>query len=670
MARLEDLIASVPDAQVRDALSAEVKTLKSRTKFGLVYERHLPETLCLGVNGGLRVNDDVRLRGGPDENGGFRVQSINSSKATIIDGGGDAATVPISDLLVVRRIGDPIFPALTSLGAVARSKTRPYHAVISSENYHALQLLLNTYEGQVDCIYIDPPYNTGARDWKYNNHYVDSTDAWRHSKWLSFMEKRLRLARRLLKPDGVLIVTIDENEGYHLGMLLEELLPAYLRYQVTMVINPKGVSKANFARVEEYAIFCVPAGKEIITGEAVVLTSDNGDGEAGDGEWGLVRRRGSESRRSDRPSMFYPIYIDEQARTVVSVGDPIPLTAKPDFRVREGLRPVWPIDNKGQHRRWQLGAETMRVQLAEGKLALGRYNKKQDSWTVNLWRPKKTHKRLKTVWWEKRHDAGTHGTNVVDALLGKDRSFPFPKSLYAVRDTLAAVVAEKPDALILDFFAGSGTTLHATCLLNQEDAGNRRCILVTNNEVEDQQDKYLRKEGHLPGDPEYEIHGIFEAVTCPRVEAAITGKRPDGRIAEGKYIDGKPYSDGFDENCEFFRLDYINPDRVELGKAFDKLHPLFWMKAGARAPRPKTLPRKGGFAVVESGGYAVLFDERAIHELVVALNAARDMTHVFVCTDSEDAYAEICELLPASITSERLYGDYLAEFRRSVQLAS
>ena len=119
--------------------------------------------------------------------------------------------------------------ALSSQGAIKRGGNKPFHAVINGENFHALQLFLYLYEGQVDCIYIDPPYNTGARDWKYNNRYVDAADGWRHSKWLNFIEKRLRLAKRLLKRDGVLIITIDEHEVHHLGMLLERLFPEYFK---------------------------------------------------------------------------------------------------------------------------------------------------------------------------------------------------------------------------------------------------------------------------------------------------------------------------------------------------------------------------------------------------------------------------------------------------------
>src|SRR4029077_7195650 len=121
-----------------------------------------------------------------------------------------------------------------------RAPGKPYHTLINADNFHALQLLLYCYEGKVDVIYIDPPYNTGARDWKYSNDYVDKTDTFRHSKWLSMMKKRLLLAKRLLKPDGVLIVTIDEHEVQHLGVLLEQHFAEYSRQMVTIVINEKG----------------------------------------------------------------------------------------------------------------------------------------------------------------------------------------------------------------------------------------------------------------------------------------------------------------------------------------------------------------------------------------------------------------------------------------------
>ena len=237
------------------------------------------------------------------------------------------STVPIFDLTVVKRFGDPIFPTISSLGRVDRDKSRPYHTVINGENYHALQLLAETCEGQVDCIYIDPPYNSGARDWKYNNDYVDSTDTWRHSKWLSFMEKRLRIAKRLLKRDGVLIVTIDENEVHHLGVLLEErdLFRDYLRYMVTIVINPKGTNKANFGRVEEYALFIVPnTGQDVIAHLAppdddadAGLTSDIEDVEGTSDSW--IRPLSSSSSVRLPDAILRELDLDDGAELEISL---------------------------------------------------------------------------------------------------------------------------------------------------------------------------------------------------------------------------------------------------------------------------------------------------------------------------------------------------------------
>lgn len=251
MAKIEDLIAQIPDERLRKGIASEVKVLKKTKKFGLVFEEHLPETVRLPKLS-VKPGDLVALK---RESGNqlWRVRTIKRNIAICdraVEGYPDPQNVnvefPVSDLVVVRNFGDPIYPALVPVDRVERGgPDRPWHVLINADNFHALQLLLYCYEGKVDVIYIDPPYNTGARDWKYNNDYVDKNDAFRHSKWLSMMKKRLLLAKRLLKPDGVLIVTIDEHEVQHLGVLLEQLLPEYSRQMVTIVINEKGVAKVS-----------------------------------------------------------------------------------------------------------------------------------------------------------------------------------------------------------------------------------------------------------------------------------------------------------------------------------------------------------------------------------------------------------------------------------------
>jgi adenine-specific DNA-methyltransferase len=427
MAAVEDLIASVPDAQLRDALAAEVRRLKESTSFGLVYERHLPESILLPASIGIEIGSPVRLRKKPEDRRPLVVKKLTKATATVGSYGEDDADarVPLRDLLVVRDFDEPIFPSLRVLETVRRGKSQDAHLVIRGENYHALQLLRYTHAAKVDAIYIDPPYNTGAQDWKYNNDYVDRNDRWRHSKWLSFMERRLRIAKELLKDDGVLIVTVDEHEVHHLGALLDGLFEDYDRHMVTSVTNPKGTIRGNFGRVDEYVFFCVPrvsrpliasrlldgASADDDSDEDYILSesSDETDGESADPadetpyEYQLFRRRGSSSLRSDRPHRFFPIFIDEKAREIVGVGRPLPLGEEPSFRRIKGMRPIWPIDSDGNHRVWRWQASRV-VDILKGPdregryLTLGRYDKRKDTWTVNLAVPKRNFVKQKTVW--------------------------------------------------------------------------------------------------------------------------------------------------------------------------------------------------------------------------------------------------------------------------------
>jgi adenine-specific DNA-methyltransferase len=310
----------------------------------------------------------------------------------------------------------------------------------------------------------------------------------------------------------------------------------------------------------------------------------------------------------------------------------------------------------------------MKDEIAKGNIKIGRFNPKRNTYAVNVRRVRRTSQRFReiTVWWEKAYDAGSNGTNILKKLLGASGLFPFPKSVYSVRDVLATVVGSRKDALILDFFAGSGTTLHSTCLLNAIDGGRRRCVLVTNNEVDAETATNLAKAGHFRGDPDYEAMGIFEKVTAPRVKAAITGRRAsDGAPISGRYkwADKRPYADGFDENVEFYNLRYLDPSEVDLGHKFDAVHPLLWLAAGGAGRREED-PSETDFYIAAESPFAVLFRPSRLNKFLAALEKRPDITHVWVVTDSEEAFAEACEALPDHITfSSQLYRDYLRTFR-------
>lgn len=719
MAKIEELLNEISDSRVRTALVAEVKLLKAQKRFGLVFEEHLPETVRVpGIP--IQIGDLVAERG-TTGNELLVVRKLIGTMAHCWrpdgDDGGQGRICAINDLVAVKRFGEAIYPALLSVERVGNGgPAKPWHVLINADNFPALQLLLYEYENQVDMIYIDPPYNSGARDWKYNNDYVDKTDAWRHSKWLSMMNKRLLLAKRLLKSDGVLVVTIDENEVNHLGMLLEEIFPEYDRHIVTAVINPKGTGKLNFARMDEYIMFCVPRiGTSIISGSrlaqgrveepedfeedleeepeedgvdeeeaeeiAVVLPDDSEPWphpfprEEAD-LWTLrhSRRRGNESSyRHQRKNQFYPIFIDENNNTVVEAGESLlPLEAQPSFKRKNGLKPVWPIDEEGNHRCWRFIPTSMNKLIAEKRVILGQFNKKRKSWTLNIWERKPTNKKVKTVWWNSAHDAGTHGTTLLHKILGRRGAFPFPKSIHAVRDTLVTVCGNRPNALILDFFAGSGTTYHATCMLNAEDDGKRRSIMVSYNEVDEKLAKSLSKKGLLPGDLDFDREGICESVTWPRSKFITTGKRDDGTPIPGKLGGRGPLNDrlnsmGFEENIEYFRMNFLDPASVAVGLQFEAILPILWMKSGCLGLRESSRGSTPWF-IPQNSPFAVLIKEQHFAAFRKKLKDRDDITHVFVVTDSDENFHMMTRSLNSKFQTVQLYKSYLENFQLNLRL--
>jgi adenine-specific DNA-methyltransferase len=678
MAAIEELIRSIADTRLRDALAAAVAHLKAAKKFGLVFEEHLPETVLLpGL--AIKVGARVMLKDDPhnlafrviEEVNGKRVKVIpdHMTKSGVIRGlpesiVNSAMVMNRADLVVAKAFGEPMYPALIPVDSVERAPGKPWHVLINADNYHALQLLQYGYTGKVDVIYIDPPYNTGARDWKYNNHYVDDNDQWRHSKWLSMIKKRLKLAKPLLKSDGVMIITIDDNEMNALGLLLDELFPEYIKHQITIVINPGGTYRLNFARVHEYAYFVCPTDRETITPIPVVqeeLAPDEREEDDGFEYWKL-RRTGAESaHRHQRSKQFYAIYVDEETMKAVRVGPELAPDESFSTRRADGLLPVYPIDAEGTHRVWRYGRETMSERIAEGAI-IARRNP-AGGLSLYFRTPKKNTKRHKTVWQEGGHSSvGTASTVLVDELIGRPGAFPFPKSVYAVRDCIAAVCRSRKDAIVLDFFGGSGTTLHATAMLNKEDGGNRRALVVSYNEVTENTEKRLLSQGLEPGTAKWEAQGICESATWPRCRAALTGKRADGTSPAGKYADGTLLSSGFKENAAYFKLDFLDPDEVSRGEQFEAVIPILWMLAGSVGAC--SLSKGTGKWFVPSGNrFAVLLKEDCFGGFREELAKRDDITHVFLVTDSAEAFNDMTAELGADYTCLQLYRSYIDTFR-------
>ena len=690
MAKINDLVKQVGDARLRRELEAAVAELKNQTRFGLIYESHLPEAAALP---GFPIHEGASVvrREQLSARHAFRVCAIADGIATLeplTDGPEQHA--PVTELVALQRFGEPIYPGLGKVGSVERGGAeRPHHVFINGENYHVLKALTWTHRGKVDAIYIDPPYNTGAKDWKYNNDYVEGDDLYRHSKWLAMMERRLRLARELLNPaDSVLIVTIDEKEYLRLGLLLEKVFPEAIIQMVSSVINPSGAKRDDiFSRTDEYIFF--------VTLGAAKVTHPSGDGIQQGVRWWYLRRTDVTSKRGTKKggtSQFYPIYVDKSTSRIVRLGKALrPEDELSQVPVAESAVAVFPIREDGLHMNWGLTAPSLQRLLDQGLVRVtpgheqqpyiftyiseSSINKIADgTWVINGERPDGSKiidsaegkvTRATTQWQISSHDAGQYGTQTLRAMLG-DRRFPFPKSLYAVEDALRFFVANKPDAVILDFFAGSGTTAHAVMRLNKQDSGRRQCISVTNNEVSADEQRALREQGLCPGDAGWERWGIFDYITKPRIEVAINGKTPDGQLIQGdyKFTDEFPMADGFDENATFFHFDYLDPDRVDTGQQYDAIVPLMWLASGAIGPSETERDRaRRGYSLPPGARYGVLFRESRLSPFLTALAERPDVTHVWIVTNRDDAYAQMRATLPTRLQVGRLYRDYLRSFR-------
>jgi adenine-specific DNA-methyltransferase len=804
MADIKSLLSQIPDAILRGRLEEEFVRLNKNKKFGLVFEEHKPEFTPL-YNVPVKKGGTVAVKTGNIEDI-YTVLSVRNDCAKCIrKSDSEMVELPLTSLVTIARFGEPIFPTLEHIDEVENApKSDIWHTIIEADNYHALQLLEYLYPKQVDCIYIDPPYNTGAKDWKYNNNYVDGNDSWRHSKWLSMMKKRLLLAKRILNPStGVLIVTIDEHEIHHLRTLLEEIFIQSYIQMATIVINQKGVSQGRLARTEEYAIYVFMPNAFLPVYHDDYLSLDESIQTQKAPRWERLLRGGTDSQREDSPTLFYPVFVDPDNKKIIGVGEIMPLGQNPDLTKYPDKTVAWPIRKDGSYGRWQASPSTFMELVKQGFARLGTYDKKRGTWTV-LYLNRGTRKRIddgeiiitgrdsitgvvsveftnpearmrniKTVWHRKLHDSGVYGSSVLSTIVGRSINFDFPKSIYSTKDAIAAVVRNNKNALILDFFAGSGTTLNAVNLLNAEDKGTRRCILVTNNEVSASETAQLKKDGFQPGDPEWESHGICRSVTWPRTLNSIVGKHSDGTPLDGEYFtnqtvskevsrtvkqlhfDGsslqlsakkemaaligklpqnlvkqdsgfvisekhpvsilfdtskseewlssleeqdhitefyivtlenrvfndiktkicntlgnitvsesvkRPMKDGFSANVEYFKLGFLDRANVSLGKQFNEILPLLWLKSGAKGKRPfNDSDTEPNMLILPDNDFAVLNDEDMFASFIKKVEKQTKISNIYFVTNSEAAFREMSEAVP-NMQTFQLYRDYIDNF--------
>lgn len=657
---LDQLVGQIGDRALRSRLAREIDLLRGSRRFGLVFDRHLPESVRLPdhpIRKGVRVA--LRDESGTDT---WRVLGFtDTTRAKVIlddDGGARAAT----ELVVVREFGEAVFPGLRSVERIANGAVgAPWHTVINGENFHVLQALRSTHRGRVDLIYIDPPYNTGNEGWIYNDRYVDQNDRAKSSKWLSFLERRLLIARDLLKPTGVIIAAIGDDEQHRLRMLLEQVFGS--ENFISNVVW-QGGRKNDSRYVSNGADYMlIYARDEPAMADAGIRWLDRKHGvddalhaaeiaweQSGHDSTAATKAfrtwlRANRARLSDGVARYNA--IDSQGR-VFFAGDLSSPNPRPNLQY-DVLHPSTGMPVRRPKNGWSLSRETMDRMIADDRIVFGADHTTgayQKRFLAEL-----TEETATSVFERDRRAA----TGRLKRILGENR-FPNPKDHEVLMRWIR--LAAPDDAVVVDFFGGSGTTTEAVLQLNAEDGGTRQSILVTNNEVGAQQAKALRKAGHHPGAPEWEAQGVFEYVARPRISTVVTGRRPDGSA----------YSDGLPANVELFDLTYLDPGMVRRGREFEAIAPLLWIEAGAVGERIGAIPDTG-WALTSS--YGVLFNTDVLAPFAAAVaEAAKSespLTVVFIVTDSPAEYQTAADRLPVGIETVRLYQDYLSNYTINVE---
>lgn len=390
----------------------------------------------------------------------------------------------------------------------------PTHLIIEGDNYHALSVLNYTHAGKIDLIYIDPPYNTGNKDFIYNDRFVDREDSFRHSKWLSFMDHRLRLAKNLLSETGVIFISIDDNEQAHLRLLCDQIFgEENFLGTISVVNNLKGRSDdEHIATATEYLLVYAKYEDKFEMGgfplpEEAISEYDQKDNFGFYKEVGF-RKTGKGWRRSDRPNMFYPIYFD-------------PDTEKISLDKFDGAVEILPLTAKGEEGRWRWGKDTFLARY-ERDIKIRKVRSGRFSVYTKMRIDEGGEERTllpKSIWIDPRYDTAKGGNELKKLFNTTEEIFENPKPIDFIQDIIR--VSTNQSDIILDFFAGSGTTGHAVLKLNAQDGGKRQFILCSTND---------------------EKEPIVDKVLYPRIKKVIEG-----------------YSDtaGIPANLRYFKTDFV-----------------------------------------------------------------------------------------------------------------
>ncbi|WP_288622533.1 DNA methyltransferase [uncultured Brachyspira sp.] len=430
--------------------------------------------------------------------------------------------------------------------------------LIKSDNFQALNTIMPKYQGKIDLIYIDPPYNSPSSEIIYKNNFKDST-------WLSMMQNRLAIAKDFLSKSGILACAIDENEQENLGLLLSDIFSEYEKTCVSVCHNPKGIQGGFIAQNNEFAYFLSPEK----------MVSNNRPIPKDAWKYDHLRNWGGESERNTAKNCFYPIYVKDSE--IIGFGNVCADDFHPSANIvrDDGIIEVYPIDSNGIERKWTYARQSVESIWKNLK------TEKDKNGTISIKKPI-VEVRFKTIWNDSTYIAGDYGSKILTNILPNNQ-FDFPKSIHTVKDSI--YLASKEDSIILDFFGGSGTTAHAVLELNKEGS-NRKFVLVEMGEhfysviiprIKKVAFSSEWKEGKLKENKQVNPIAIaFRYYELESYEEALANCEYVLKIGNDKKINSIPYNinDYYNENIDFYEgiIDYRKSRKLikKLNKAENK----------------------------------------------------------------------------------------------------
>lgn len=497
---------------------------------------------------------------------------------------------------------------------------KPVNILIEGDNYHALSVLNYTHAKSIDVICIDPPYNTGARNWKYNNDYVEREDAYRHSKFVNFLNNRFVLAKKLLSEKGIIICAIDDYEVHNVRHLMDFLFGEENRLGTIVVVhNPRGRNDDKyFATMHEYMLIYAK-NKDKVKIKHFELNEDEIDKYNKQDEISVYNetsfvRTGNNSKRQERPNLFYPIYFNEKLNEL-------------SLLKKSGFVELLPINKAREEKTWRWGKETF-LEKKDTELLVRKVKdnfrifKKRRITNIEGTKPK-------TIWHDSKYDASSNGIMLLQNILGRENNFPYPKSLYTIYDILQLTTDK--DSIVLDYFAGSGTTGHAIHKLNEKDGGARKYILCTNNE------------GNICAD-----------ITYPRIKKVIQGYKNSKGEKTG----------GLGGNLKYYKTNFVGSEPTHRNKKLltDKSIEMLCIKENTF---DEVINKKDIFIFKSKERFtAILFDEMKMEEFKNEIKKLKMPVSVYVFSLEGDDFKEEFENLKNDITLCSIPEAILKVYRR------